>query len=153
MENDAKRCPDRSAKDREITMNQKNTVANVAETGNPSANNAAKGSSRRKFLGQVGAALTGGVVLGKAALASAQSKNAVLGDGISAPGNAADSRVRQCFAIRLAAAREEAGIPVPPHTTNGDEQRYHDKCGTYSKAILQGGIGLVNLQAFQTRVP
>src|SRR5437660_10990052 len=103
-----KQCPDRSAKDREITMNEKNTVADVTKTGNPSADNAAKGSSRRKFLGQVGAALTGGVVLGKAALASAQSKNAVLGDGISAPGNAADSRVRQCFAIRLAAAREEA---------------------------------------------
>ena len=131
-------------------MNEKNTVADVTETGNSSANNAAKGSSRRKFLGQVGAALTGGVVLGKAALASAQSDNPALGDGISAPGRATDSRVRQSFAIRLATAREEARIPAAPQTTNRDEERYHDKSGTYSKAILQDGIGLVNLHAFQT---
>src|SRR5438876_5928802 len=129
-------------------MNEKKTVADVNETGNSSANNAAKGSSRRKFLGQVRAARTGGVVLGKAALASAQSNTPALGDRISAPGR--DPRVRRSFAIRLATATEEARIPVPPHTTNGDEERYPDKCGTYSKAILQDGIGLVNLNAFQT---
>src|SRR4029077_9600419 len=44
----------------------------------------------------------------------------------------------------------ESHIPAAPQATNGDEERYHDKCGTYSKAILQDGIGLVNLQAFQT---
>src|SRR5260370_41513810 len=55
---------------REITMNEKNAIANVTETGKPSGNNAAKGSSRRKFLGQVGAALAGGPVLGKTAVAS-----------------------------------------------------------------------------------
>ena len=75
MENDTKAVPRPAGQDREITMNEKNTVADVTETGNPSANNAAKGSSRRKFLGQVGAALTGSVVLGKAALASARSDN------------------------------------------------------------------------------
>ena len=51
-------------------MNEKNTVADVTETRNPSINNAARRASRRKFLGQVGAALTGGVVLGKASLVS-----------------------------------------------------------------------------------
>ena len=56
-------------------MNEKNAVANVIETGKPSGNNAAKGSSRRKFLGQIGAALAGGAVLGKAAIASAQDYN------------------------------------------------------------------------------
>src|ERR1700682_2700743 len=101
MENDTKRCPDQSGQDREITTDEKNIVADVTEAGSPSANNAAKGSSRRKFLGQVGAALTGGVVLGKAALASARSDNPSFGDCISAPGHANDPRVRQSFAIRL----------------------------------------------------
>src|SRR5260370_40581092 len=50
---------------REITMNEKNAIANVTETGKPSGNNAAKGSSRRKFLGQVGAALAGGAGFGQ----------------------------------------------------------------------------------------
>jgi hypothetical protein len=130
-------------------MNKKNSIANQTEKGEPNGNNAFKGSSRRKFLGQVGAALTGGAILGKAALASAQSSNTRLTEAVGAAGRA-DPRIRRAFAIRLATANNEAQIPVPPHTTNGDETRYADKCGTYSKAILQDGIGLVNLNAFQT---
>ena len=108
------------------------------------------GTSRRKFLGQVGAALAGGAVLGKAALASAQNYNPAFGDGLAAPAATTDKRVAQAFAHRVAAASREALIPVPPHTTNGDEQLYHDKSGTYSKGVLQDGIGLVNLAAFKT---
>src|SRR5947207_6054129 len=134
----------------ETTMNEKNGVANANETGKPSGNSAVKAPSRRKFLGQVGAALTGGALLGKPFLASAQSSNANLGDGILVPGVRGNPRVRRCFAFRLATANQQARIPVPPHTTNGDEERYRDKCGTYSKGILQDGIGLVNLNTFET---
>ena len=103
--------------------------------------------SRRRFLGQVGAALAGGAVLGKLPQASAQS--GLFADGLTAP-SSTDPRVKQCFQIRLDTATREAHIAVPPHTTNGDEQRYPDKSGTYSKGILQDGIGLVNLAAFQS---
>ncbi|MDQ3414408.1 MAG: twin-arginine translocation pathway signal protein, partial [Verrucomicrobiota bacterium] len=58
--------------------------------------------------------------------------------------------MRQAFALRVAAATKEAQVPVPPHTANGDEQLYPDKSGTYSKGILQDGIGLVNLAAFRS---
>src|ERR1700682_820339 len=115
MEKDTKRCPDRSDQDRKITTDEKNTVADVPETESPLAHNAAKGSSRRKFLGQVGAALTGGVVLGKATLASAQSDNPALGDGIRVPGRVTDPRVGRSFVIRVTTATKEALIPVPPH--------------------------------------
>ena len=136
--------------DPKLSENKKNTLASGIEAGKFSDNNAAKRSSRRKFLGQVGAALTGGAVLGKAGLTFGQSSNASnFGDGPQALSSRADPRVRQSFAIRLAAANEEARIPAAPQTTNGDEDRYHDKSGTFSKAILQDGIGLVNLNAFQ----
>src|SRR5260370_35951987 len=135
---------------REITMNEKNAIVNGTETGNPSGNNAAKGSSRRKFLGQVGAALAGGAVLGKAAVASAQDSNRAVGDTNGLLSGVFDSRVRQSFALRLEAATRDALIPVPPHTTNGDEARYPDKSGTYTKGVLQDGIDLVNPLAFQT---
>ena len=131
-------------------MNEKNTVAEVTEKRNPSTSNAAKGASRRKFLGQVSAALTGGVVLGKATLASAQSDASGAVDGIRLPGRVIDPRVKKSFALRVGAATKEALIPVPPHTTNGDEALYPDKSGTYTKGVLQDGIGLVNLPAFQT---
>lgn len=131
-------------------MNERDAVSNVTEIEKTPDKNAAKGPSRRKFLGQVGAALTGSALLGNTVLASGESNITRVGDGIRAPGPRSDPRVRRCFAIRLGTANDEAHIPVPPHTTNGDEDRYPDKCGTYSKGILQDGIGLVNLNAFQS---
>jgi hypothetical protein len=123
----------------------------VTEIAKASGNHVVKGTSRRKFLGQVGAALTGGAVFGKAVLASAQSDNtAALGNGLFAPASRDNPRIRRSFAIRLGTANDEARIPAAPQTTNGDEERYPDKCGSYSKAILQDGIGLVNLNAFQS---
>src|SRR5881394_1979646 len=122
-------------------MNEKNTITHVTETTNPSTNNATKGATRRKFLGQVGAALTGGVVLGKVSLASAQSDASGAADGVQLPNSVIDPRVKKSFAIRVKTATKEARIQVPPHTTNGDEQGYPDKSGTYTKGILQDGIG------------
>src|SRR5206468_3463887 len=128
-------------------MNQNDTVsAELAqpEKGLPKSNTTSKnGTSRRKFLGQVGAALAGGTVLGKAAIASGQDYNPAIREGILSPAKRKDPRVSQSLAIRTAAATVESQIPVPPHTTNGDEQLYPDKSGTYSKGILQDGIGLV----------
>ena len=54
------------------------------------------------------------------------------------------------FLLRVGAATREALIPVPPHTTNGDEARYPDKSGSYSKGLLQDGYGRVNLNAYQS---
>jgi hypothetical protein len=130
-------------------MNEKNSIADAPETGNLPTNRTVKGASRRKFLGQVGAALTGGVLLGKASLASAQ-PDASDADDVQLPAGVIDPRVKKSFTIRVKTATKEALIPVPPHTTNGDEQLYPDKSGTYSKGILQDGIGLVNLNAYQT---
>jgi len=105
------------------------------------------GTSRRKFLGTIGAALAGSAVLGKAA--KAQSFNPAIGDGLATQA-ASGSRVAQALALRVKVANREASIPVPPHKTNGDEERYSDKSGTYTKGILQDGIGLVNLAAFDS---
>jgi hypothetical protein len=132
-------------------MNNKNAPSNVTEIAKASDKHAVKGPSRRRFLAQVGAAVTGGAVFGKTVLASAQSNNSTaVGSNFPALASRSHPRVRRCFAIRLAAANDEARIAAAPQTTNGDEERYPDKCGTYSKAILQDGIGLVNLNAFQS---
>ena len=52
--------------------------------------------------------------------------------------------------IRIDAAKAERKVSIPPHTTNGDEERYADKCGTYTKALLQDGPGRVNLNAYDS---
>ena len=127
----------------------KNNNKIVATDAGSPQHSGSKGPSRRKFLSQVGAALAGGAVFGKAALPPANPARASLATALPAQ-TSLDPRVRQSYLIRKAAANAEAHIPVPPHTTNGDEQRYPDKSGTYTKGILQDGIGLVNLDAFQS---
>jgi hypothetical protein len=105
------------------------------------------GLNRRKFLGQAGAAAA--VATGALASPTAAFGQASDVTHITAP-SGVNKRVAQSFAIRLAAATQEGIIPVPPHATNGDEARYPDKSGTYSKGLLQDSYGLVNLNAFQT---
>jgi hypothetical protein len=123
----------------------KNETDDIASRSPQSAESSSP--SRRRFLSQVSAALATGAVLGKLPRASAQS--GTFADGLAAP-SATDPRLKQAFQIRVHTAKREAHIPVPPHTTNGDEERYPDKSGTYSKGILQDGIGLVNPTAFRS---
>jgi hypothetical protein len=129
--------------------NEKKPDTDQRETSTPPSKNRERGSSRRKFLGQVGAALAGGAVFGRSAIAAAQSDNPGLPD-LMAPLGSDHSRVEEAKRIRFNCANSEAHIHLPPHTTNGDEQRYHDKSGTYTKGLLQDGIGLVNLAAYQS---
>ena len=87
----------------------KDKIASATDAGSPQ-HSTSKGPSRRKFLSQVGAALAGGAVFGKAALASGQSNPGVIGDGTPIE-TSRDPRVKQSFLIRKAAATAEAQYP------------------------------------------
>ncbi|MGH7839002.1 MAG: hypothetical protein ACREQC_14415, partial [Candidatus Binataceae bacterium] len=67
-------------------------------------------------------------VLGAAsgALAETEAAGSTVASGAHLAPSVANLRVRQAFRLRLAAATQESLVPVPPHTTNGDEQRYSD---------------------------
>ena len=67
-----------------------------------------------------------------------------------APTPATSDRVQRDFGLRTQTAARDAFVPAPTQYTNGDEQRYADKCGTYSKGIKQSSVGLVDLAAFQS---
>src|SRR5229473_8714151 len=67
-----------------------------------------------------------------------------------APAGVTDKRALDAFAIRFAAAAQQARVPIPKHTTNGDEARYPDKCATYTKCLKQDGPGVVNPAAFKS---
>ena len=112
-----------------------------------------KGSTRRKLLGQIGATVAAGM-LARDASASGQSSGHASGAAAAgnddAPEGVSNSRVHKSFALRVSAARNEARIPVPPHTTNGDEARYSDKSASYSKGLRQDGPCKVNLSAYET---
>ena len=63
---------------------------------------------------------------------------------------ATSNRGVRSLALRTAAAGADEFLPAPPQNDNGDEARYADKSGTYTKGILQTGIGLVDLAAYQS---
>jgi len=60
-----------------------------------------------------------------------------------------DHRLQHAFARRFNTATWQAHVAVPPHTTNGDEQKYADKCGTYTKCVKQASPGKVDLAAYK----
>jgi len=112
---------------------------------------APRSEARRKFLGNVR-----GVALA-AATAGAIGLEPLLGSSYSLAqadndrgGSQGDERAEEAAEIRNEAMKADRRIPIPPHTTNGDEERYADKCGTYTKALLQDGPGRVNLKAYDS---
>jgi hypothetical protein len=103
-------------------------------------------SSRRKFIGKLGAATVAAGVLGNARGAVA-GLNPFKGIGTNLTSSQAN-RVAAATALRIAQANADAALGVPPHTTSGDENRYSDHSASYSKGLLQDSIGVVNAAAW-----
>lgn len=104
----------------------------------PTRNDTKRSSlSRRKFITNVTGA-TAVLGAGTRLLAS---------EGPSAQGDR-QNRVRQALDLRIRTAQRDAALPVPPHTTNGDEQRYSDHSASFSKVLLQDDICVVDPAAW-----
>jgi hypothetical protein len=52
--------------------------------------------------------------------------------------------------LRTETTGKDAFVPAPLQLDNGDEARFADKSGTYTKGLLQAGIGLVDLVAYES---
>jgi hypothetical protein len=63
---------------------------------------------------------------------------------------ATSNRVLRSFALRTQEAGMDAFAPSAPQLDNGDEALYSDKSGTYTKGVLQSGIGLVDIAAYDS---
>jgi hypothetical protein len=61
-----------------------------------------------------------------------------------------NSRLIEAFELRVAEATEDAGVPAARNVNNGDEARYADKGGTYTKGLPHDAFGRVDLGAYQT---
>ena len=134
-----------------MKRNQKLSASSSQEN---SPNPVPSALSRRRFLDKAGtaagiAAASAGV-LGHAAKALAQADSAIgsAGGSGNADGSSCSNRVREALNIRTTRAKKDAALPVPPHTTNGDEHRYADHSASYSKVLLQDDICVVNPAAW-----
>ena len=101
-------------------------------------------TSRRNFLGKLGAATVAASVIGNVpkALAQTSKDQATVGNGINS------TRVQRAYNLRVGTAKQDYALGPAPQSANGDEQLYSDKSGSYSKPLLQDGICQVNLGAW-----
>src|ERR1700739_3873062 len=86
---------------------------------------------RRRFLGGMTAAAIAASVMGLEPLAGGKG-NELEAAEIGSLG--AEQRRNEAYDIRLKAALFQKNLPLPDHPDNGDEQRYANKIGNYSKA-------------------
>jgi len=107
---------------------------------------APKGASRRAFLGHVGgmaATVAAGALTAGASAAAA-------GQGISSVDSSGNGRLRalECFNNRVSAAQAELNVRIPNEVTNGDEQRFSNRIGNYSKGLVHNAVGEVDSSSY-----
>jgi hypothetical protein len=106
--------------------------------------------SRRKFLGNVSGAAVAAMTAGAIAL------EPLLGTDHSAARAEENhrltgvARANESREIRVKAANYERAVPIPQHPTSGDENRYADQSGTYTKGLPHDTFGRVDSNAFAT---
>jgi hypothetical protein len=110
----------------------------------------AKGSNRRAFLSQVGAATLAAGALASPSLASGQGAKSQRAESVIAPPGVTNKRLVEAFELRVDTAATDALLGVAKNTTNGDEVGYPDKAGTYTKGLLHDSFGRVDLNAYRT---
>jgi hypothetical protein len=88
------------------------------------------------------------VTLASTAVTSGSSARADQGSRGSANDGSVD-RVLDSYQNRVQAARAETRIPVPRQITNGDEERYPNFIGNFSKGLPHNAIGEVDQSAYR----
>jgi hypothetical protein len=104
--------------------------------------------SRRRFLGGVGtvAAAAAAGLTGSAAL-EAQVDAPEAGEARS-KGRKPSVRRARMYQIRTDAARVNRDMPELVHTSNGDEARYANRIGNFSKGLDHNAFGEVDLNSY-----
>lgn len=116
--------------------------------------------SRRRFLGGIGGAAVAMAVgstagaAGPAEAMEAEADASVLTEaGKQSPQMArAVARREKAYQIRYQAAKAQRRKPMVLHTTNGDEDRYPNRIGNYSKGLPHNAFGEVDLDAYASLV-
>ena len=106
---------------------------------------------RRSFLGRIvgGAAATAAAaVLSESSKTSAQSVASANSWKAETPTQVTHERLIEAFDLRVSVATQDAQAPAAKNVSNGDEARYRDKSGTYTKALPHDNFGRVDLNAF-----
>ncbi|BCL38104.1 vanadium-dependent haloperoxidase [Nostoc sp. MS1] len=111
-----------------------------------------RSSGRRSFLKGAGLFTTAGVVAGIAGTIPLSLKEREsLVQAKDVVGKFDYKRLyEKAYKVRVAAAKANQEIPIPPHPTNGDEERYPNKIGSDSRGLPHNKLGEVDLKAYES---
>ncbi|MGA2422049.1 MAG: twin-arginine translocation signal domain-containing protein, partial [Candidatus Acidiferrum sp.] len=111
------------------------SVVGVLEGNTACPEKPVKGSSRRQFLGQVGVAA--GLAAGTLAAptVSSATQGASSNATTAAAPSGASGRVLEAFELRVSEATTDALLGPAKNVNNGDQAKYADHGGTYSKGL------------------
>src|SRR5271168_344806 len=119
----------------------------MSETKNPVLPSGKSNTRRRAFLtGMSGAAA---VTIATQAM-NLPSLSANEGSNGHQGGEGPQQRSQACFQIRLNAAQAELNAPPVSQVPNGDEARYPNRIGNFSKGLLHNSIGEVDPASYQS---
>ena len=106
---------------------------------------------RRKFLTPVGgfAAVAAGVPFAAATPVRADRGHGREDDDHRDADDALEERARDAYRLRVDAARFQRDRPMPSQRSNGDERRYSDFIGNFSKSLPHDAFGHVDPVAYQ----
>lgn len=108
-------------------------------------------NSRRSFLSKISSATAIMIAAspGKFALAKTAEKNKIR--VVNATATDPDpNRLIKAYECRMSAAKMAQQRPIVTQTSNGDDDRYPNKIGSYSKALPHNQLGEVDLNAYAT---
>ena len=119
-----------------------------------------RGAGRRKFISGLGGAAAASFAMSAACFGATGGGAGGQSSSTSSSGSSGSTRAQQSFQNRVNAAHAELNVAIPQQITNGDEQRYPNRIGNFSKGLVHNSIGEVEpasytslLQAIQGGEP
>jgi membrane-associated phospholipid phosphatase len=109
--------------------------------------------SRRSFLGSAGLFTAASVVTGVfgSTISFKQEGEFVQAQDVVGKFKFDYAKFREkAYQVRVAAAKANRDIPIPPHPTNGDEAKYANKIATDTRGLPHNQLGEVDLKAYQS---
>jgi hypothetical protein len=123
----------------------------LEEDKTAAAGKTAKGPNRRQFFGQgggVAATLAAGAFTPSPA--AAVELPGISESSVGVAGRITNKRVIEAFNVRVQQAIRDARIPAAKNVNNGDDARYPDKGGSFTKGLPHDSFGRVDLNAYGT---
>ena len=133
-------------------MSDKWGVSSLTEAEALAQEKRPKRTSRRTFIGQMGAAagFVAAAIASPSAVSAREFSSSSAPSGTGLPASVTNNRVIEAFELRVSEANQDALVPSAVNVDNGDTALYADKGGTYTKGLPHDSFGRVNLKAFAT---